>query len=74
MHVAKCVCKYCYLCDGGQCMVFFFKDFITLLIELCSKKIRPLFLYLTYELIQIFITFKRTGVSTSFLLFKQVYE
>ena len=27
------------------------------------KKLRPLFLYLTYELVQIFITFNRKGLS-----------
>ena len=35
---------------------------------LFSKKLRRLFLYLIYELVQIFITFNRTDVS----LFKQV--
>ena len=27
------------------------------------RKLRPLFLYLTYELVQIFITFNRTDIS-----------
>ena len=44
-----------------QCVFFFFKGIVCLSIVF-FKMLRSLFFYLTYELVQIFITFNRTDV------------
>ena len=56
---AKSTCKYCAIC------IFIFLRFHICIKRFCMHSIlsRPLFLYVTCDLVQIFITFNRFSVS-----------